>query len=319
MTDALDKDLDDILEAAAAWHTRLDLGTADQKAFERWRNADPRHAAAFARMVGTGATFGLAEGHIDTEADDFEVPVRVVDRRRWLAGALVGVAAVIIGGGSFVALANRRVHAETTVGGRANVALPDGGHIDLNTDSRIAWRYDNASREIWLERGEVSLNLPAGDRPWRLHAQGRVIMGLAGKLNARLRGQAVEVTVIEGPGIVILAEHIGGRGKLALAAGQSALAGKDGGTVRALSDETMQTVTAWQSDEMVFTGQPLSMVVDEFNRYLSRKIVIKDPSIAGVRLGGRFNVHNASGFLRGLNESFGIRATDDGQVINLTR
>lgn len=316
MTDPLDKDLDDILEAAAAWHTRLDLGTADQKAFERWRDADPRHAAAFARMVGTDATFASTQGHIESELDEFEAPVQVVDRRRWLAGALVGVAAMVIGGGSFVALANRRVHAETTVGGRANVSLPDGGHIDLNTDSRIAWRYDARSREIWLERGELSLTLPPSDRPWRLHAAGQVIVGLAGKLNARLRGRAVEVTVIDGPGVVVLADA---GGKVSLSRGQSVLAGNRPGKVSTLTNETMQSLTAWQSDEMLFTGQPLSLVVDEYNRYLSRKIVIRDPAIAQLQLGGRFNVHDTSGFLEALRLTFGIRSADDGKQIVLSR
>jgi transmembrane sensor len=39
-----------IRDQASLWLARLDSGSADVEAFERWRDADPAHAAAFAKI-----------------------------------------------------------------------------------------------------------------------------------------------------------------------------------------------------------------------------------------------------------------------------
>ncbi len=127
------------------------------------------------------------------------------------------------------------------------------------------------------------------------------------------------MTVIDGPGVIVIAEQLKAYGKIALAAGQSVLAGRDGGKISQLTDERLRSITAWQSDEMLFTGQTLATVVEEYNRYLPRKIVIRDPALAQLRLGGRFNVHDPVGFLKALKESFGVQSVDDGKVISLTK
>lgn len=42
-----------IATEAADWWSRLELGTADPDGFERWRESDPAHAIAFARVQAT--------------------------------------------------------------------------------------------------------------------------------------------------------------------------------------------------------------------------------------------------------------------------
>ena len=129
MTDALDKDLDEILETAASWHARLDLGTADQAAFEAWREADPRHAAAFARMEGTDGAVKREKEQIPGEVDEFEIDTPRVDRRQWLSGVLIGAGAAVLGGGGLFALVNRHAHAETKVGERQSLSLSNGARL----------------------------------------------------------------------------------------------------------------------------------------------------------------------------------------------
>lgn len=40
-------------DEAIQWLIALDCGSADTEAFEAWRSADPRHAAAFAQVAAT--------------------------------------------------------------------------------------------------------------------------------------------------------------------------------------------------------------------------------------------------------------------------
>lgn len=42
----------ELMDEAAEWYAALDAGVADIDAFERWRDADPRRAVAFARIIG---------------------------------------------------------------------------------------------------------------------------------------------------------------------------------------------------------------------------------------------------------------------------
>ena len=44
---------DPIVEEAATWYADLDLGMANVSEFEAWRDANPKHAVAFARILAT--------------------------------------------------------------------------------------------------------------------------------------------------------------------------------------------------------------------------------------------------------------------------
>jgi transmembrane sensor len=319
VTQILDKDLDDILEAAASWHSRLDLGTADLAASEAWRAADQRHAAAFARMEGTDSAYKSAKGHILDETDEFDTSKATLNRREWLKGALMGLGGVTVLAGAFASVATHRAHAETRVGEKADHTLPDRGGLTLNTDSEASWRFDKQVREVWLQRGEMALYVPVETRPCRIHAGGLVVVVQYGKLNIRLRHDGAEVTLLDGPGAVVAVDERQADVVMSVDRGQSVSLIKGVGQVNPLTDAQLQSVNAWRSDEMMFTGQTLAVVVDEYNRYLTRKIVIGDPGLTDLRLGGRFNVHDTTAFLQALRSTFNIRSTDNGKVILLTR
>jgi transmembrane sensor len=58
--------------------------------------------------------------------------------------------------------------------------------------------------------------------------------------------------------------------------------------------------TAWTQRQIVFNSTPLSDVVDEFNRYNTRPLVITDPTIASTRISGEFASSNPDSLLKGL-------------------
>jgi transmembrane sensor len=65
-------------------------------------------------------------------------------------------------------------------------------------------------------------------------------------------------------------------------------------------------VSAWRRGEIVFQGAPLGAVVEDYNRYLTKKLVIADPELSKLRLGGRFTNSDPSDFLNTLSSSFGF-------------
>jgi transmembrane sensor len=71
--------------------------------------------------------------------------------------------------------------------------------------------------------------------------------------------------------------------------------------------------TAWTQKHIVFNSTPLSEVVDEFNRYNTRQMVITDPTIAETKISGEFSSTNPDSLLKGLDalKKFNIHATSD--------
>jgi transmembrane sensor len=217
------------------------------------------------------------------------------------------------GGGVFVML-NHRASAQTAVGDQELRRLPDGGKLHINTNSKVQWRFSGQRREVWLNQGEIALNVPEDARPLYLYAADQVVELRSGQLNARLRNGALDLLMLEGQAEV---QEDGRSGKVRVATGQAALAGSANIRLRPMSPGDIQFVSAWQAGEIYFNGETLGAAVDEYNRYLPYKIVIGDPSLQGVRLGGRFKSHDPQLFLTSLRDSFGVVAsrTSDGTVV----
>jgi transmembrane sensor len=304
----------DIMEAAALWFARLDSGSADIEAFEVWRDADPSHAAAFARIAGTG--FQLDRLNKLTPASVTRSVENPVNRRKALmfAGGGLGMAAV---GATAVSLGTARASASTAVGGSRTLVLPDGGKISLNTDSKASWKFDNERRRIWLERGEIALIVADDARPCFLYGGDTEIKVGQGDLNARLRGKSLDLTVVKGSCAISAPLRAAATGSentntLTVNAGQAVLAKISDLHVRSLDAQDMQFISGWRRGELVFSGQTLGVAVAEYNRYLPHKIVILDPGLENIRLGGRFNTSEPTDFLASLQSGFGIHVTKDG-------
>lgn len=291
-----------LTEQAAAWLVALDSGTADLQAFEVWRSADPRHATAFAEVA---ATWGRLDAlrPIRGASEDRRAP-----SRRFLLQA-AGVGGIALIGGS-IALVNRvgtRSSAETAIGERRSFLLEDGTRLELNTNTKVEWRIGRRERAVWLDRGEIALDIAAAAMPLLLHAFAEQTQLVPGRYNARLTGKALELLVVAGQAMMQ------DRSNMPKApAGSRALLGAGPPTVRPAEPVALERAQAWRRGELVFNGESLEFVVNEFNRYLNRRIVIADAELAKHRLGGRFTSNDPGEFLTALQATFGIRVVDDG-------
>ena len=302
-----------INEEAALWHARLDSGTADEREFEAWRNADPRHAVAFARINATADVLDTLKG-LQLTDQKTATPATVPSRRQLFLGAAGCLA--LAGGFSLWAVTNSRAQASTRVGDKKSVTLPDGSQLTLNTDSKASWKFDDKERRIWLDRGEIGVVVASDKRPCLIHAGTGVVRLTEGDLNARLREKTLDVTVLKGACIL----SKGGQNAQQVQAGEAALAGPMNVHVRPVTPSDLQFASGWRQGELVLDGQTLGVVIEEYNRYLDDKIVIADPSLTSLRLGGRFNTRDPKDFLTALQSSFGIHVSQgDGGSFLLSR
>lgn len=313
---------DEIAEQATQWLVRLDAGTADPDAFEQWRDSDPYHASIFAQVVAIWQKAGdlrWAPPLPSPPPQEQQEPPPAGRRarmgpfsRRAAIGTLAASIAGIAAGGGYL-LHARRHFAETGIGERRIVQLPGGSHAELNTDTRVAWRMDEVLG-LWLERGEAAITV-AREAASGLVLHARTLRAVLdeGSYNLRLHGDGPRLTVMAGKALVD-----GENGLTATLTANQLLAGSAAGfrTIE-LSDEELQRAEAWRRGEIVFDGMRLSEALTEFNRYLPRPIMVADPSLSAIRLGGRFRTDDPQGFLQSMHDAFGIGSRIEGGHILL--
>jgi transmembrane sensor len=311
----------ELSDQAIAWLVALDGGTADDQAFEAWRDADPRHAAAFAQVAAAWRRTAdprlavLLDNPADASplpvSEPYSVPQRVMSRRA-VAGSAIAAMVGLGGAGAFLAWP-RRAFAATAVGERQTIPLPDGSHAMLNTDTRVAWRFAE-SREFWVERGEAALLVRRTDQPFRLHSAPIDASLSDGKFSLRLAPDGAQLLVLAGRA----AAYRGTRTE-AIRAGNALTVSDGSARLEPLSPEATAAATAWQDGKIMFNGMTLDRAIAEFNRYLPDKIVLQQPDLATTRLGGEFLIDDPDTFLLGLQESFDIDHRRDGNRILLFR
>lgn len=302
-----DQDRDALIAEASLWLARLDAGRASEQDLDAWREADPRRAAAFAEVASAWTRLDALKG-----ADDQTVPRP--SRRTWLAGGGAALAASLAGGawlGRDVLLRDR---VATGVGERRTLALSDGSSVELNTDTEVFWRFDRQSRRLWLSRGEAALMIAHDSlRPFELFTSQGLARLAAGQFNARLRPAGLDLIVLAGRAAVETASGGAQAQVVGPADARQALEVTPRGVaVVATPEAQLQSLQAWRRGEIVFEGQALSVAVEEYNRYLTRKLVIGDDRAGALRLGGRFLTGDPDSFLDALRTTFGVRIVEDG-------
>ncbi len=305
---------------AADWLAAIECGTADRQAFEHWRAGDPARALAFIRLSQVSRDLdSLRETGLSALSPAAEAsssgPAK--DRRQFLMLGGVGLVAAAMGGLGWTYAAAAR-EAETAVGERRRMVIADGVALELNTDSRVTWRRADGVYEIDLLRGEVMLERQPGSAPCRLYCgKSQVDLAGGGRINARSGPHGLALTVLEGVASLRTpaaptAVHLAPLHEAKVVAGAPP-------TLSPLSQSDAGTVSAWQQGQLRLNGENLAEAVAEYNRYLSRPLVIADPSIGQIRLGGRFSTTDPDEFCAALKEIYGVTAHFETDRIRLTR
>lgn len=299
---------------------------AERQAIFEWIDADPHHAVAFARME---AAWEAGE-RLRASPPPIEGPDAAADNgggtrvsRRTLVGG--GLAASIATVGATVAwryASDVDLH-HTRLGERRVITLADGSRIHLNTASAVEVAMRKHSRRIRLVRGEALFEVAHDPRrPFLVDAGAARLRAVGTAFNVRIRDTVVELTVTEG--VVAVAEdtvdvHRPDVSKIV--AGGGAVIGSGAVAPTALDPAILRQRTAWQDGVIELDGETLAQAVAEFNRYRDPPIIIGDPRLANLRVGGRFEVDEAEKFLIAIEGSFPISVipATDGSILLVTR
>lgn len=339
MSSPLPASTDTIDAAAAQWIARRDRGLSatEQDDYMAWLRADPRHAAAIARlaavlerMMGLGAW--QPELSAEPNPDLFAPPAR----RPWrvLAPVLALAAALVLG--LFVwqsASPPAPTPQKTFLRVNERQALADGSVVELKDGSRLDVRFTPGERRVRLT-GEAHFSVAKNpDRPFIVEALGVEVRAVGTAFNVRVDAAAVEVLVTEGkvhvtePASTLNAQLLtpNAQGQAFLAAGQQVvvpLAATPSASVPALavasvSAAQIRTALEWQTPRLQFFETPLAEAVTEFNRHNPNPLVLADSALGSVPIGGTFRVDNVEGFVRLLELTVDVRSEPraDGAVV----
>ncbi len=333
-------------EEAAQWVARLDRGKLDgreRKALRDWLAQDPTHGPALQRMAqlwgGLDCLAILAElfpGEARSPRDAW---------RHWLPAGTLGAATVLllVVGLHLAGLLDRAVPTplapygatqptelvySTERGEQREVPLEDGSVLALNTLSEVRVRFDDSGRTLYLTHGEAHFTVARDpQRPFVVHAGHGLVRAVGTAFNIRLEGSHAEVLVNEGVVEVIAgpapAAPGGERGEtgnprgLVLEKGGSAQYSATDTRAEALPLEQVEQRLAWRQGKWIFEGETLAEVLREIGRYTDHRIVIVDPQLASLRVGGYFDIGDIEGLMKALESGFGIRWIRDGNGIQL--
>jgi transmembrane sensor len=331
------------LEDALAWQRWVGADARHATAFARIEGTyrqlgDMRATASDPPLAGMTrereATSAEYDGSIPVTqwlaAKEKVHPSRLVPRWRFAAIAAavvclaVALAWAISGGAHTIGVVQRHsapVIARTAIGENRSSSLPDGSMITLGGGTEVRVDFDAKARRVELVRGEAFFVVAKDSlRPFTVRAADTTVTAIGTQFNVRRRTDSVKVAVLEGrvrvapaPSFVPAAWLREFRPALApvqLDAGQQTLAGSAAiEAATPLPDPS--AAMGWQTGQLEFDRELLRDVLEDVNRYSSKRIVLGDDDLGDLRITGTVLGSDVRGWVSSLERVFAVEALEE--------
>ena len=232
----------------------------------------------------------------------------------------------------------------TEIGEQRLEPLPDGSSVQLNTASQVEIDFSSGKRKVRLLQGEAHFQVAHDkSRPFEVFAGNGMVRAVGTAFSVYLKDkEEVEVTVTEGR--VEVASRVDNQSLATdstepsdnpdikaevttepeqltkLSAGQNISFNDHVQPIQTLKADEVARKLSWRDGMLVFSGESLEQVVEQVSRYTSQAIVITDPDIRDVRIGGYFKAGDTNAMFEALETSFGIKVSRiDSKLIHLSQ
>lgn len=328
-----------IFEEASAWFVDFRSGDVDlaaRKRFDAWLRKSPEHLRAYLEITEIWQDAGEFPSKGASDADDLiaraqsvdnvvrlepAAPISNIERQprfsvRLMAGLAAAVVLVVVG--AWASWSQRNTYS-TSTGEQRSVLLADGSLVQLNALSRIRIHYSSRQRDIQLLKGQALFRVAKNkERPFVVHSGSTLVRAVGTQFDVYRRRAGTVVTVLEG-NVLVTAPAQTGSGttemqRSPLAAGEQLIVKPQTASIPARVDTS--SVTAWTQRQLIFNRTTLADVVEEFNRYNSRPLVIEGQALASLEISGVYASPDPTLLLRFLSAQPGIRVREsDAQVV----
>jgi transmembrane sensor len=310
-----------VTEEAVKWFVQFDAGEMSpeqESEFERWMAASQLHRDAFTELKRDGLRIGLIgqlargsrSGHQNEAPDQSDSPLLI---RVWVALPkwALALAAALGGFGLFGVHVTPQKTIKvvwqvyrTGVGEHRQVSFVDGSTADLNTDTSLHVSVTSGHREAQLDQGEALFDVTRNpDHPFVVHAGDAHVDALGTRFTVISRPEHPLTTLVTDGEVEVCPPA---QEPQRVDANQMAQVTPHGVQVQVLKPGEADRRTAWLKGELRFDGQSLEEAVVEFNRYNEQQLVIVDPRIRRVAVGGVYTASDPYTFALLIEHSLGV-------------
>lgn len=337
---AQEHDALDIEAATWAARRRNGLDAQGQAEFDAWLAAAPAHGRALEDMQATlGQLRQLAPADVAELRRGFERQARPAaesrrwrpgqgaQRRSWLAHAAAALLVIVVAGAGWGGLERWRALPTfeqafaTERGQQTVVTLPDadagGSTLQLDTSTRLQAQLFRDRREVRLQDGQALFTVHSdASRPFHVRAGNLRITVVGTKFSVRHTAAGLDagrtVVAVEQGHVRVARADAAGTAPVELLAGQM-FVGDDSGHIGAVAQIAPDAVAPWRAGRVSFDNTPLAQALAEFERYRSTGLVINDPAVADLRVGGSYNVQQFARFVDSLALMLPVRLVPRGE------
>lgn len=292
------------LEAAATWYVQLNDGSgseAQTQAWQAWVDANPQHAAAWARVEMLQQQWAK----MPRQAALSSLGAAQAQRRDVLK--ILGML-VAVGGCSWLAveqLPYRSMLAQqrTRLGERRSVRLDDGSQLEMNADTALDIHFDARQRRIELYRGEILIQTakdPA-HRPFIVYTTDGSVRALGTRFSVRPLAGQTQVGVLQDAVEVTPGNH--DHQPLRLEAGQQVTFDRHA----ASPPHPLPTgSTAWVQGMLSVDDWRLGDFIEELSRY--RPGVLRCAAgVQNLSISGAFRIDDTDTVLENLSKTLPVK------------
>lgn len=305
MTEPAAPDRDDLFAEASGWYFRLqadDVTDAEREQFAHWL---AQGAAQYEAWQEVHLLLGSLREPARQIRQAEQARWKKTPAKRWMPWASAAAVLLMVG-----ALATQtpwldrwRADYATSTGETRTIALADGSHLQLNTDSAVQVHLSAGQRQVRLLRGEAWFEVskdPA--RPFVVESGMGTVTVVGTQFSVAQRQARTQVQVAEG--------------KVQVSAGSGAPVFLEPGRAVEFSDGQLSQVHgfdpaasfAWRQRQLVFRQQPLAEVVEELNRYWPGRTLVLGDELREQRVSGVFDIDKPEAVLKALVYTLNLKA-----------
>jgi transmembrane sensor len=289
------------------------LTVAERNDFTAWLLASEENEMDYRRAVGVLQLVASLPASAQSElispsGEGRSESDRVAGRRNILkfAGLAASVAVGLVAGGIY--LENRGLFGEshsTGTGETSTVKFSEGSVAYLNTRTQLRWLGTGNDRRVELVAGEALFDVVHDEkRPFSVVLDGSEIRVLGTRFNVYRKDNGdVVVTVLEGTVEVRGFAQGPSRPEWAqrVEANQQIQYRAIGFVAEPHQTDALRAV-AWRSGwlQLPTEGATMTTVLDELNRYTDKRILIRNPRVSEITVGGAFNIRDVKSALEKL-------------------
>ncbi|MFS0827790.1 FecR family protein [Pseudomonas phoenicis] len=268
-------------EQALDWFTRLrdeSLSDVERAAYAAWLRV-PGNAQAYAEVERLWQQLELPAQRV-AKAQRHSPRHSRAPRYAVAASLLV---AVTVGWLALPWLQRMGSDYTTRVGERQDIALADGSHLRLDSDSVVDVDVHGPTRRVRLRQGRLFAEVTHDGRPFVVEVGDAQVRVLGTQFTVGRHADEDEVVLLSGSVDVSVADH-----RQRLSPGQQLRV--RGQRLEAPRPVDTERALAWRDGQLRARDLPLGQVLETLTRYQGKRLVLLDGAVARRSVSGSFNL-----------------------------